>query len=50
MLTLGLLGFAMKSNAAAGWAMAVLINLAVSTQSFGEWERASQRYTVARAQ
>ena len=47
MLTLGFLGFAMKSNAAAGWAMAVLINLAVSTQSFGEWERVSQRYTLA---
>lgn len=36
MLTLGCLGFAMKSNAAAGWAVAVLINLAISTQSFGE--------------
>jgi len=38
MLTLGFLGFAMKSNAAAGWAVAVLINLAVSTQSFGEFQ------------
>jgi hypothetical protein len=36
MLVLGCLGFAMKSNAAAGWAVAVLINLAISTQSFGE--------------
>jgi hypothetical protein len=36
MLALGCLGFAMKSNAAAGWAVAVLINVAISTQSFGE--------------
>ncbi|KAG7529657.1 hypothetical protein FFLO_05501 [Filobasidium floriforme] len=34
MLALGCLGFAIKSNAAAGWAVAVLINLAISTQSF----------------
>ena len=47
MLTLGFLGFAMKSNAAAGWAVAVLINLAVSTQSFGECGLVGRRYRLA---